>query len=80
MSYAGLKGGHSVGKVDSEGQLVELEDGSRWQVYEGFTFRASAWSCGDMIKVKQNRNPEYPYTLVNIHKNEQLEARFISGD
>ena len=79
MSYAGLKNGHTVGKIGNDGQLLELEDGSRWQIYEGFASRTNGWSGGEMIKVKQNKNPEYPYTLVNIHKNEQVEAMCLDG-
>ena len=79
MSYAGLKQPHAVGKLENNGQLLELEDGSRWEVYEGFAFRTAGWSAGEMVAVKQSKNAEYPYLLVNIHKNEQVEASFI-GD
>ena len=80
MSYTGLNTPHSVGRIENDGQLLELEDGSRWQVYEGFTFRTQAWSDGEMINVKLGKNPDYPYTLVNFHKNEQVDAIHLGED
>lgn len=80
MSYTGLNTPHSVGSIENEGLLLELDDGSHWQVYEGFTFRTQAWSVGDMINVKPGKNPDYPYTLVNFHKNEQADAIHLGED
>ena len=77
MTYIGLKESHSVSSVEDDGLFVVLEDGSRWQVYEGFTFRSNAWIKGEMIMVKTNKNPENPFTLINVHKNDQVEAMLL---
>ncbi len=77
MSYTAVGMPHSLDTVEAAGAVLVLEDGSRWQVYEGFTFRSGDWTKGEMINVKQGKNPEYPYTLVNIHRNEQVEASHL---
>jgi len=74
MDYQGGQTGHSVAEVQADGLQVSLEDGSRWQVYKGFAARAAAWSAGEMITVKPSKDDQYPYLLVNVHKNESVEA------
>lgn len=71
--YPGGALGHSVAAI--EDGCVVLEDGSRWSVYAGFQSRAAAWVAGEMITVKNNRDEEYPYLLVNVHRNESVEVR-----
>lgn len=75
-SYSGDSRGHSVGEVDAASASVVLDDGSRWQVYEGFVEIISDWQTGEMVTIKPNRDPEYPYKLVNVHKNQSVEVRF----
>jgi hypothetical protein len=79
MSYAGVGKPHTLGVIEGDGAVLVLEDSSRWQIYEGFAFRSGGWAAAEMINVKQGKNPEYPYTLVNIHRNEQVEARYLQG-
>ncbi|MGD8998813.1 MAG: hypothetical protein PVF75_00240 [Granulosicoccaceae bacterium] len=78
MTYAGLNTAHQLVGVHDEGAVLELEDGSRWQVYAGFVTISGMWAADEMIRVKTNRNPEYPYTLINVHRNEQLEAACLA--
>lgn len=79
MAYPALKTAHSLAAITSQGTQLELEDGSTWRVYEGFAGRCLAWSAGEMIRVKlnRNRNPDYPYLLINVHRNEQVEAGWL---
>lgn len=78
--YAGINNGHTLGRIEQDGAIAVLDDGSQWRVYEGFVSRVSLWQAGEMIRVKQNkRDLEYPYLLINIHKNEQVETAFLSG-
>jgi hypothetical protein len=79
MTYTELNAPHQLSGVHDKGVVLELEDGSRWKVYAGFVAMSSMWSVGEMIRVKTNRNPEYPYTLINVHRNEQLEALGIEA-
>ena len=79
MNYAALNSPHQLAGVQEQGAELQLEDGSRWQVYAGFVVLSSMWATGEMIRVKTNRNPEYPYTLINVHRNEQLEAACLAA-
>jgi hypothetical protein len=75
-TYTGESRGHSVNRVDSSVALVVLEDDSQWRVYEGFANVISRWQEGEMVTIKPNRDPEFPYKLVNVHQNQSVEARF----
>ena len=77
--YAGLKQGHAVKEVRAGGACVLLDDDSLWQVYEGFVFRSQAWQCDEMITVKTNKNAQYPYKLINIHRNESVEVALLQS-
>ena len=79
MDYAGGKTGHTVARVAADGLRVALEDGSGWQVYEGYAARAAAWLPGEMITVKPSKDDQYPYLLVNVHKNESIEVRLVDA-
>jgi hypothetical protein len=75
-SYSGDSRGHTVGEVDAGSVTVVLDDNSRWQVYQGFADVIAGWHPGEMVTIKPNRDPEYPYKLVNVHKNQSVEARY----
>lgn len=78
--YTGINDGHTLAAIEQDGAIAVLEDGSRWRVYEGFAARVSVWKTGEMIRVKQNkRDQEFPYTLINIHKNEQADGIFLDA-
>ncbi len=75
--YAGDSRGHSVDRLDADNDIVVLEDGSRWKVYEGFVDIARNWQPEEMVTIKPNRDPLYPYKLVNVHKNQSVEAQYL---
>lgn len=77
MAYDALGTGHSISEILDGGALVALEDGSRWQVYEGFVFRSVRWEPGQMITVKPNRDELFPYKLINVHRNEEVEVSLV---
>jgi hypothetical protein len=76
-AYAGGSRGHTVGAVDTGAVRLVLDDGSVWQAYDGFRDVLAGWEPGHMITVKPNRDPLFPYLLVNVHRNESVEAQFI---
>lgn len=80
MHYSGDSRGHSVAEVSEAGRIVILEDGSRWEVYEGFASRSLRWQAGDLITVKPGSDDEFPYLLVNINFNDSVESRLIRFD
>lgn len=73
--YPGVNKPHTLVAVAQQGGVVELEDGSRWQIYSGFIARTADWENGDMINVRTIRDEQYPYRIINIHKNESADAR-----
>ncbi|MFV1997760.1 MAG: hypothetical protein ACC641_07085 [Acidiferrobacterales bacterium] len=75
--YTGNSRGHAVQMVEAEGGEIVLEDDSRWQVYEGFVGKTKKWQANEMITVTKNRDILFPYRLVNVHKNESVEARLL---
>lgn len=77
MQYSGDARGHTVHEVLDEGRTVVLEDGSAWEVYEGFTSRAEKWEVGDLVGVKTSTDDEFPYLLVNVNFNNSVECKLI---
>ena len=77
MTYQGLNQARILNAVEDDGTTLRLDDHSCWNVYQGFAVTCSTWSAGDMINVKSSRDPEYPYKLINIHKNQSVEARLL---
>lgn len=79
VKYAGASRGHSLWQVDVTNGIVVLEDGSRWKVYEGFVDILRTWQAEEMVTIKPNRDPLFPYKVVNIHKNQSVEAQYLPG-
>jgi len=79
MQYSGNSRGHIVAEVTGAGRFVTLEDGSHWEVYEGFMSRSLRWQAGDLITVKPASDDEFPYLLVNINFNDSVESRLIGS-
>lgn len=77
MQYSGDSRNHTVREISDGGLKVSLEDGSAWEVYEGFASRAAAWEMGDLIAVKASTDDLYPYLLINVNFNNSVECKLI---
>jgi len=77
MQYTGEARGHTVQHVNDGGKTVILEDGSAWEVYEGYTSRTEKWEIGDLIGVKQSTDDEFPYLLINVNFNNSVECKLV---
>lgn len=77
MRYSGDSRGHSIREVIDNGRTVVLEDGSRWNVYEGFASRSAQWQQDDLITVKASTDDEFPYLLINVNSNDSVECRML---
>jgi len=64
-----------ISHILEDGEIVMLDDHSAWRVYPGFKDVAEHWLKKEMIIVKQGKDPDYPYKLVNVHRNESVEAK-----
>lgn len=77
MQYSGEARGHKVKEVTDGGLTVVLEDGSAWEVYQGYASRAAKWEVGDLVGVKASTDDEFPYLLINVNFNNSVECRLI---
>lgn len=79
--YPGLKQGHVIATVEGDGETIYLEDGACFKVYSGFLHLSNKWAAEHMMLIKANpKNPEHPYKLINVHFNEQVEARWLDDE
>lgn len=67
-SWPSCEGGHWVRRVSSLGRVVELEDGSRWEVSGSDRPEAMLWLSFDQVRV-------CPSALVNTDRGEAVSAR-----
>lgn len=77
--YAGVGSGHWISE-NSDGKIIELEDGSNWLVPSIDRIYSSLWLVTDEITVLVNRNDFYPYKLVNTDSKEVVEAKYIGSE
>lgn len=76
--YAGLKDGHFLAAIEHDGEIVVLDDGARFRVYEGFVCFTREWQKQHMVRVKENpKNADYPYKIINIHANNSAEVIWL---
>jgi hypothetical protein len=78
--YPGLKEGHFLQGIEDGGEVVILDDGARFRVYEGFICFTRDWEQGHMLRVKENpKNKSFPYKVINIHANNSAEAIWLEA-
>jgi hypothetical protein len=63
-----------VDKVLNDGAIVELKDGSIWQVSPVFRYLSTTWERNQAIEVKQSNNVRHPYSLRNVNLDQVVEA------
>jgi hypothetical protein len=61
-------------KID-DGKIIQLEDGSLWQVSLLDAIDSALWLRLDNITVIEGNTPGYPYKLVNSDKNELVDVK-----
>jgi hypothetical protein len=75
--YSNINHGHYLQNINSAKKIITLDDESEWQIYDGYLELISSWKPDHMIRVKENKDPEFPYKIINIHTNESVEARLL---
>lgn len=58
-----------------DGKVLELEDGSLWQISDYDQVDTALWLAMSDIDLTESSNPYYPYKLINVDDNETAEAR-----
>ena len=70
--------GGRIERSEARGTVLELSDGTRWDVYLPDVPSATAWREGDYLVVR--RRPaaigDYDYQLINGHERSSAAARF----
>ena len=56
--------------VDDDGQTIELEDGSTWNVSLGDNTISICWYATQRIIVEESGDKSYPYRLCNLDTQE----------
>jgi hypothetical protein len=75
--YRNIDQGHILKTINTEDKIITLDDGSQWLIYAGYLDVVQSWQPTQMIRVKNNKDPGYPYKIINIHTNESVEARLL---
>lgn len=76
--YRGGAKGHWIQKVIERGSMVQLEDGSIWQISPLSKVDAILWLVAEQIVVTRSENPLYPYMLINTDGQSNAEVKLIS--
>jgi len=77
--YVGVGSGHWIKKVSSGGRIVELEDGSLWEIKAVDRTNTALWLPVTNISVLLAKTPvgEYKYTLLNKDDGETALAKYL---
>ncbi len=76
--YIGTGSGHWIDHVSSGGKIVELEDGSVWEISPLDRIDTSLWLPVSDITVTDGDDPGYPYLLINKDDGETANAKLLS--
>src|SRR5260221_209767 len=76
--YASPGSGHLVRSVTPDGQVVTLEDGSRWEVEPSGRLGTADWQPDAPVTVRPSRPVgPYSYELTNTQEDEAALARYL---
>lgn len=77
--YSGLGSGHWIRKVSDGGRIIELEDGSLWEVSSVGRVYTMIWLPVTEITVFEAEDPigDYKYILVNTDDGENVHAKLL---
>jgi len=70
-------GKHSIRKVESLGEYITLDDGSRWQVSFMDKTKTMMWMMIDDVSVAPYIGNKFKIT--HIKRNETVEAAYLQG-
>ena len=77
-AYAGAASGHWIKRIVERGKIVELEDGSLWELSSFSRVDAILWLPVEKIVVTGGDMPGYPYKLVNPDSKSAADAKLLS--
>lgn len=63
-----------IDKVKNDGALLELKDGSIWEISPLYTYLTSAWQKGETVEFEKSRNYLYKFTIRNVNRSEVADC------
>jgi len=75
--YDAIKEWHQIAEKQKDENRLVCANGSVWEYYPGFAKVIRRWGEDDLIKLKRIKDPEYPWRLVNVSRQESVDARLI---
>ncbi|MDB6081359.1 MAG: hypothetical protein JWO53_631 [Chlamydiia bacterium] len=63
-----------VDKVKDQGSIIELKDGSIWQIAEYDTYRSKRWIRDDQIEWAPSQDVHFSYKLKNLTRSQTVMA------
>lgn len=76
-AYEAVGSGHYIRRVDEDGRVVVLEDGSRWEVDPAVRFKAKEWRPEALITVRRAPVDGYGYDLTNTDVDEGVFVNYL---
>lgn len=74
-----IQSNQMVDRVRTNGEFIDLRDGSTWHISPFFRYLTQNWQKGQTIEVQPGTNQMHPWLLHNISRGEVAEADMVSG-
>lgn len=65
-NYSGLGAEHHIVHVRKSGTVLQLDDGSQWDILPGDSTLAVCWYETQRVVVEESNNDLYTYNLTNL--------------
>ncbi|RTZ58760.1 MAG: hypothetical protein DSZ33_05425 [Gammaproteobacteria bacterium] len=79
QDYTDINEWHQIAEKLAEQNRLICTNGSHWEYFPGFAKVVRRWGEQDFIRIKSNKDPEYPWRLVNVSRQESVDARLLSA-
>lgn len=77
--YSAINEWHQIAEKPKDENRLICVNGSEWEYFPGFAKVIRRWSEADLIKLKKSKDPAYPWKLVNISRQESVDARLTKA-
>ena len=76
-SYDAIKEWHQIAEKRKDENRLVCTNASVWEYFPGFATVIRRWNEDDLIKLKRIKDPEYPWRLINVSRQESVDAKLI---
>ncbi len=64
-----------IEQIDKYGRTIILGDNTSWVIAPQHRSTVAEWLIGDNIKIFDQKNPDYPYAIVNANTGQRINAK-----